>query len=94
MPGPLVTVPQIGLELVKVRILGFSNQDTPKRHPDNATPPNVETVAGGAESLSREGPTKSRLFVGRSAAPKVHPKSGQPAKPASPMWLTATINLP
>ena len=35
----------MGLELVKVRILtGFSNQDTPKRHSDDATPPNVETV--------------------------------------------------
>jgi hypothetical protein len=71
----------MGLALVKVRILtGFSNQDTPKRHSDNATPPSVETVAGGAESLAREGLTKSRLFVGRSAAPKVHPKS-DPKRP-------------
>jgi hypothetical protein len=42
--------------VVKVRTLTvFLNQDTPKRHQDNATPPSVETVAGGAESLSREG---------------------------------------
>jgi hypothetical protein len=48
-------------------------------HSDNATPPSVETVAGGAESLSREGLTKSRLFVGRLAALKVHSKK----RPAS-----------
>jgi len=43
-------------------------------HSDNATPPSVETVAGGAESLFRQGLVKSRVLIGRPAAPKVHPK--------------------
>jgi hypothetical protein len=49
---------------------------------DNATPPSVETVAGGAESLSREGLTKSQVLVGRPAAPKVHPKVARQREPA------------
>jgi hypothetical protein len=51
-------------------------------HSDNATPPSVETVAGGAESLSREGLTKSRVHVGHPAAPKVHSKMARQREPA------------
>jgi hypothetical protein len=60
-----------------------SIQTNELEHSDNATPPSVETVAGGAESLSREGLTKSRVHVGPPAVPKVHPKEARQREPAS-----------
>ena len=81
MPGPLVIVPQMGLELVKVRIFtGFQTEARPKGIQTTQRRLTLKRSLAALKSLSREGTTKSRLFVGRSAGPKVHPKS-DPKRP-------------